>query len=106
MSFYLVIVTITTKKSPVPPSGLYYLYGSIVQSIRLRNIVRRGGRPENPARDCGEIYQMWTHPAYALHAGHVQQWNKGYRSVTDCMAASLSFLLLLLLLSSRQIVGS
>ena len=59
------------------PAGLHYLHGSAVQSVRLRDTVHGGGRPEHPAGHGGEIHQVWTHPAHALHAGHVQQRNKG-----------------------------
>lgn len=67
----------TKHTFPGSPSGLHYLHGSTVQSIRLRDTHNGGWRPEHPARHSGEIHQMWTHPAHALHAGHVQQRNKG-----------------------------
>lgn len=67
----------TNRVLPASPSGLHHLHGSAVQSVRLRDGVLGGGRTEHPARHCGEVHQVWTYPAHALHAGHVQQRDKG-----------------------------
>jgi len=66
-----------TSPAPHPHAGLHYLHGPSVQPLQLRGGVIRDRRAVHPARDRGQVHHVWTRPAHALHAGHVQQWNQG-----------------------------
>lgn len=62
---------------PPPPPGLHHLHGPAVQSVGLRGGVHGGRGPGRRARRRGQIHQVRTHTAHALHAGDVQQRHKG-----------------------------
>lgn len=66
--------------SPVKHSGLHHLHGPAVQHVRLRGGPVRGEQSEHRAQQRGEVRAMRPHPPHALHAGYVQQRDKGTRA--------------------------
>lgn len=70
------LLNLCSTGPPTPP-GLHHLHGPAVQSVGLRDGVHGGRRPGRRARRRGQIHQVRTHTAHALHAGDVQQRHKG-----------------------------
>lgn len=62
---------------PPTPIGLHHLHGPAVQPVGVRDCVHGGWRPGRRAWRRGQIHQVRTHAAHALHAGDVQQRHKG-----------------------------